>query len=362
MGGYVSPPNRMESQMRAKSSVPALLGCITLLAGCSEPASDARKGAVPKAGTAEVFTVAEREVDDLKAVIASVRSKRVVDARVRTPGTVATLKVVEGAHVEPGQVLGLVTDPKIALRIKASDAQIVALESRLTTAKAELDRTAELQRKGVSTQARLDQAKTAYDVATNELSAARAERSVIEKQVEEGQVLAPAAGRVLKVGVTEGSVVMPGESIATIAANEYLLRLEVPERHARFMQKGDTIKLGHRGLGADQAGEAQGRIVLVYPEIQGGRVIADAEVGNLGNYFVGERVLTWISAGKRKTLLVPLSLVTTRFGLDYVRLQGESGMTTEVVVQLGRQDTADGGGQLVEVLSGIRSGDRLVRK
>jgi acetyl/propionyl-CoA carboxylase alpha subunit len=63
-------------------------------------------------------------------------------------------------------------------------------------------------------------------VATNEVKAARSERLVAEQQVTEGQVLAPASGRVLKVPVTEGSVVMPGESVATIAANQYVLRFD----------------------------------------------------------------------------------------------------------------------------------------
>ncbi len=347
--------------MRATRTRAAVTCCFALLSGCSneQPTSQKKAGSPPP--PARTYTVGEQEIDDLKAIMATVRSKRIVEARVRTPGTVASLKLVEGAHVEPGQVLGLVADPKIALRIKASDAQIVAQESRLSTARAELERATDLQRKGVSTQARLDQAKTAFDVATNELSAAHSERSVIEKQVEEGQVLAPASGRILKVGVTEGSVVMAGESIATIAANEYLLRLEVPERHARFIQKGDIVKVGQRGLGAEQSGTVDGRIVLVYPEIQGGRVVADAEVDKLGTYFVGERVLVWISAGKRKSLLVPPDLVTKRFGLDYVRIADEAGRTTDVVVQLGPAGGLRSAPDLLEVLSGVRPGDRLVQ-
>lgn len=331
------------------------------LPGCSgEPSEPARKNAEP-ATPAVVFTAAELEVDDLKAVLATVRSKKVVEARVRTPGTVATLDVTEGAHVEPGQVLGLVADPKIALRLKASDAQIVALESRLATAKAELERTTELQKRGVAPQARLDQAKTGFDVATNELAAARSERDVIVRQAEEGQVLAPATGRILRVPVTEGSVVLAGESIATIAANEYLLRLEVPERHARFLQKGDRLKVGQRGLGPDQAGAIEGRIVQVYPEIQSGRVIADAEVAGLGDYFVGERTLAWISAGKRKRVVVPRELTFRRFGLDYVRV-ATTGAPVDVVVQLGQPAPSDGATPLVEALAGVRPGDRLVRQ
>ena len=53
-----------------------------------------------------------QEIDDLKSVYATVRSKDLIQARVRTPGTIASLKVDEGDSVEPGQVLALVGDPK----------------------------------------------------------------------------------------------------------------------------------------------------------------------------------------------------------------------------------------------------------
>ena len=152
-------------------------------------------------------------------------------------------------------------------------------------------------------QARVDQLRTAYDLAANELKSSQAERQVAEQQIAEGQVLSPAAGRVLKVPVTEGSVMMAGESVATIAANAYLLRLELPERHARLMKKGDPIRVGARGLSPDQKAVSEGRIIQVYPELQGGRVVADAEVATLGDYFVGERALVWISAGKRRTIV-----------------------------------------------------------
>ena len=331
-----------------------------VLSGCSRETTDSAKKKIEPATTAVAYTATEQEVDDLKAVLATVRSKKVVEARVRTPGTVATLNVVEGAHVEPGQVLGLVTDPKIALHIKASDAQILALESRLATAKVEFERTSELQKRGVAPQARLDQAKTAFDVATNELSAARSERAVIQRQAEEGQVLAPATGRILRVPVTEGSVVLAGESIATVAANEYLLRLEVPERHARFLQKGDKLMVGQRGLGPDQTGAIEGRIIQVYPEIQSGRVVADAEVQGLGDYFVGERTLAWISAGKRRSVVVPRDLTFRRFGLDYARVAA-AGAPIDVVVQLGQTLPSDRVAPLIEALAGVKPGDKLVR-
>jgi RND family efflux transporter MFP subunit len=313
------------------------------------------------AQTSETYHVALEEIDDFKSVFARVESRDRVEARVRTGGTVAELKVDEGAHVEPGEVLAVVVDSKIALRLKAVDAQLAALDSRLATATADYERARQLAARGVTPQARLDQSKSAFDSATNDLEAGRAERSVIERQAEEGQVLAPAAGRVLSVSVTEGSVMLVGESVATIAANEYLLRLELPERHARFMTEGDSVKVGARGLNGEARITGEGRIVQVYPELSNGRVMADAEAQGLGDYFVGERAQIWISAGKRKTFTIPADYLFKRHGLDYVKITRGGGPPLDVVVQPGLPVADRNGAERIEILSGLASGDELVR-
>ena len=260
-----------------------VLGVWWLVGGHSQPV---RAPLVLKNEPAKgrTHTVALLEIDDGKTVFATVRSKDRVEARARIAGTVVELKTDEGRSVQAGEVLAVVTDQKIALRLGAIDAQISGARSRAETAQADLDRTADLVRRGVLPQARLDQIRAAYDTAANEWKAAQAERAVVERQGEEGGVLAPAAGRVLRVPVTVGSVVLPGESIATVAANQYLLRLELPERHAPFIKAGDAIKVGARGLGADRQVIGAGRIVQVYPELQSGRVVADAEAELLARW------------------------------------------------------------------------------
>jgi hypothetical protein len=155
---------------------------------------------------------------------------------------------------------------------------------------------------------------------------------------------------------------MAGESIATIAANEYLLRLEVPERHAKHMRAGDSLQLGQRGLTANGKPISQGRISLVYPEIQSGRVIADAEVTGLGDYYVGERTLVFISAGKRQAIVLPAELTFKRFGLDYVRILNSDDQPIDVVVQLGQALKGPGSAPEVEILTGVKPGDRIVKQ
>ncbi len=326
----------------------AAFGMVLFLSGA--PASAQTAGAR--------HTVGISEIDDVKSVLATVRSKDRIEARVRTPGTVVTLQVDEGVSVKAGQPIAVVADPKIALRLKALDAQILGIESRLATARLDLERAEQLRARGVTPQARVDQLATAVDVAANELKSARAERLVVEQQATEGQVLAPADGRVLKVPVTVGSVVMPGESIATIAANAYLLRIELPERHARFLRQGDAIRVNGRGLAPGSAPASEGKIVQVYPELDGGRVIADAEVPGLGDYFVGERALVWISAGKRRAVIVPSTFIFSRFGLDFVRLVDGKGQVSDLVVQTGAPSAALGEAGR-EVLAGLAQGDVL---
>jgi hypothetical protein len=65
------------------------------------------------------------------------------------------------------------------------------------------------------------------------------------------------------------------------------LRLRVPERHAPIPKTGDKIRVDGAEFG-DQS--RNGVIDLVYPQIEDGRVIADATVENLGEYFVGDRL------------------------------------------------------------------------
>lgn len=307
------------------------------------------------------FNVKMSEIDDLKSVYATVRSTDRVQARARIGGTIADLKVDEGSEVETGEVLATVADQKLALKLKALDAQIEGLKAQQGNATREVERQETLIKRGFTPKARVDELQTQLEVVQNQLKSTQAERDVIMRQVKEGEVLAPASGRVLLVPVTVGTVVMPGESLATIAANEYVLRLELPERHARFIKKGDEIQVGARSL--EEAGKAlvKGEISQVYPELQSGRVVADATVAGLGTYFVGERVLVYISGGKRNGMVIPRDFVTTRYGYDFVRLDRDKKNAVDVVVQLGLAAELPGGASGVEVLGGLNPGDQILK-
>jgi membrane fusion protein, multidrug efflux system len=303
-------------------------------------------------GAAERFTVHANPIDDRKAVIATVEPVHQLVARARIGGTVATLRVKEGDFVKAEGEIALVADQKLALQMQALDSRIQSQQAQRDQAKMDFDRAQELQKRSAGTQTQLDQARTALDVADRNLAAIRADRQVIVQQATEGAVLSPGAGRVLRVPVSEGSVVLPGETIATLAEDKYILRLSLPERHAQYIKQGDPVLIGSRGLTATSSeGFRKGSVRLVYPEIQGGRVIADVNVEGLGDYFVGERTRVYISTGKRDAIVIPRDFLLHRSGVNFVRLKDG----TEVVVQPGGF-TEDG----IEILSGLKDGDELV--
>ena len=311
------------------------------------------------ARAAATFTVEARTVPDEKAVFATVESRNVVPARTRIGGTVTALKVQDGDHVTAGQVMATVRDEKLQLQITALNAEIAGLQSTLAQARIDLGRAEALAHSGAVSRQQLDRARTAMQVANSALSARIAQRSVTEQQMTEGAVLAPIAGRVLTVPVTDGTVVLPGDPVATVAEQNYVLRILVPERHALFLKLGDTVRLDGKELG--ETGPAFGTVTLVYPKIADGRVRADATAPGIGQYFVGERIRVWVPAGVRQAIVVPAGFVFTRFGLDYVRVQQKAGAPIDVPVQRGQPMPTKAMPDGLQILAGLTPGEVLVR-
>lgn len=313
----------------------------------------------PALHTPQTYLVVRSTISDEKAVFATIESANVVPARVRSGGTILELKVRQGDHVERGDLIAAVGDQKLALQVNSYAAQVQATQAQVAQARLEFDRAQRLITSGAIAKNMFDQARTTYNVALSNLKSINAQRAVVQQQEAEGQVLAPTAGRVITVPVTAGTVVMSGDVVATVAERDFVLRLEIPERHARYLKVGDPVRLdgGDLGLGRPRFGV----IKLVYPQVSNGRVAADATVAGLSDYFVGERVLVWVSAGQRSTIVVPDNFIVTRFGIDYARVWDAKAGPFDVPVQRGQALPRPQMPNGLEVLSGLKAGDRLLR-
>jgi len=309
--------------------------------------------ALPQALHAEGnYKVAPMQVTDWKTVFGQIEAKDSIPARARLGGTLVELSVTEGDLVQAGQPMGKVVDEKIVFQLGALDAQIAALESQLANAQSELTRGEELKARGVTTTQALDALRTQVDVYMSQIEAQKASRQVTVQQAAEGEVLAPITGRVLDVPVAKGAVVMAGESVATVGGGGFFLRVSVPERFAGAMREGDAISM------ENAAGTVEGKLVKVYPLIEGGRVNADVEVPDLNSNFVGERVLVKLPLAMREAVLVPAAMMTTHSGLDFVMVAGPEGPVERAVVP-GTHRTVDGV-EMVEIVTGLTGGEEVL--
>lgn len=298
-----------------------------------------------EAGTLVVQPVA---VPEWKAVYGRVEARDTLAARARVGGTLVSLDVSEGDAVKGGQRIAVVRDDKIDFQVSALDAQLKALAAQLQNAEGELVRGQTLVEKGVTTSQRLDQLRTQVDVFRNQIAATEAQRQVVVQQGAEGDVLAPNDGKVLTVPVTKGSVVMAGETVATLGGGGFYLRLSIPERHAALLEAGASLAVET----AD--GALEGRLAKIYPQIEGGRVTADVEVADLPTEFVDARVLVRVPVGMRQAILVPTSALSSRSGIDTLRISS-NGVESDRTVVLGERHGDD-----VEILSGLSAGDAVV--
>ncbi len=247
-------------------------------------------------------------------------------------------------------------DPKLALQGNGLASEIDALRVQLAQSRSDLHRAETLVATGAASRVLRDQLRTQVQVQVSTIEARASQSQMVAQQLAEGQVLAPAAGRILDLPYTEGTVVKSGEAIASVASGGYVLRLLVPEQQARFLKVGDPILIDAADL---PGGGAAGRITLAYPQIQGGRMVAEAQGTELGDYFVGKRVRVWVSAGERHRIVVPDHNLVTRFGLDYAKVR-TSGGVIEVPVQRGQPAPDPTMPDGVEILSGLATGDILI--
>ena len=288
------------------------------------------------------------EMVETKALFGRVESRFVVPARSRIGGTLTILDVTEGSEAKAGQVIARITDPKLESQLAAADARIASAKSQLENAETELARNEELLAKGATTTQRVDQVRTTVEVARNAVAEAQAARQVTATLIEDGNVLAPADGRVLSVPVRLGAVVMPGEPVATITGGGVFLRLAIPERHALGLTVGAVV---------DVEGGA-GVIEKVYPQIEQGRVIVDVAVDGLSDAFIGQRVLVRVPVAARQVLAVPDAAIEQRAGLDLVTIKTADGSVQVTVIP--GAEVAGPDGPLREILTGLRAGDTVI--
>lgn len=334
-------------------SAPLTLAAMLGLSACGDGARETSVTAAPEPAAA--LAVEARIVPDYKAVSAVLTNRDVGDARARIGGTLDRVLVREGDDVRRGQLLAIVVDQRLLLEARAGAAGVGAAQATAERARADLVRARRLFERGMYAKAHLDAAEAESRAADAQLNAARAQADAANALAEQGRVTAPADGRVTRLPIPKGAVVMPGDVVVAVSTGARVLRMELPESEAGFLRPEQEIRL----IAENDRAPRTARVRQVYPAIQGGRVMVDLDAVDFAGDFIGARVRVLVPTGKRSAYVIPQGYLLTRYGVDYVRLLHD-GRVVEVPVQRGARTSSEENPDGIEILSGLRDGDRIV--
>lgn len=322
---------------------------LTALAACAPSRADREPAAaVPAAGS----TAAVRDSVISATTTHDGVAQPVEQATVATKlmGTVAEVFVHEGDHVARGQPLVRIDARDVDARAAQSAAAVAAASAARDNAVIHATRMRRLYADSAAPKATLDAAETALAQAEAGLRAATAGGAEVESVRDYAIVRAPFAGVVTRRFVDPGAFAAPGMPLATIQdASQLRLSVTATPEVARALGRGAVLEATVDGRAARATVEG------VVPSAAGGVYTINAIVANPGlSLPAGTSATLTVRVGTRHALLVPAGALVREGDLVGVRVRTGSGVDLRWV------KAGDRVGSMIEILSGVRSGEQVL--
>ena len=319
--------------------------------------------ATPLAGaaalaTAEVQGGAAQRVD-LQSFDGVVEPVRQATLASQVAGAIVSLSVKAGDTVRAGQELVRIDARAASQNAQASAAQVDAARASLTVAGKDFERQQQLLQKQYISQAALERSQAQFDAAKAQVQALEAQSQAAQTQQRFYVVQAPFAGVVSEVPVTVGDLAMPGRPLLTLH-DPSALRVTATVAQSAVPRSLDTLQFELPGWsGASGLMNASGAALLPLVDAATHSAQIRFTLPALSGVVPGMFARVWLpavggAAGSTERLFVPSAAVVRRAELTAVYLVDAQGRPALRQVRLGRVQ-----GERVEVLSGVRAGDKV---
>ncbi|HUS36361.1 MAG TPA: efflux RND transporter periplasmic adaptor subunit [Verrucomicrobiae bacterium] len=373
----------------------AIAAALFFLAGCGKSESPKGKAAATDLETRVVRVVTAAEKDSERMLFANgiLAAKDQAALSVKVSGRLEEAPIDVGSVVKRGETIAQIQKRDYELQVQQSKAAVAAARARLglplegtedaidvkesslvKEARANLDeqtknreRITKLRDQGVLSQSELDTAEATYQVAVNKyqealqetnnrkamLAQRRAELNIAEQQLADTVVRAPFDGVVQERKASPGEYLMEGAPLATLVRIDPIrLRLEVPERDALAVRKGQRVRF--RVDGDTNSYVAQ--VDRLSPAIaQDNRMLQiEADVANDGRLRPGSFVRSEVVTDTVKAIVLPRNAIVTFAGVEKVFVFG-SGKAVERRVTTGPER-----GKEIEVTRGVKGGEIVI--
>jgi len=372
--------------MRRFASV-IVVAAAAVLAGCGgkeRPAPTAGQQAPITVNTAEVRRAT---LDDTFEAPGTVRARLSAVVSAKVTGYVQEVRVKVGDRVHAGQTLAVLAAQDLDAQVaRAAAAQLatqsgvqeaekarLAAQSNAALAAATYQRYQTLlEKRSVSRQefdeaeARHKSAKAGQEMADAVVARAVAGQRQAEAEVQAAKVTrgyavlaAPFAGIISEKRVEPGNLAMPGQPLCTVEqAGDFRLEATVEESKIAAIKLGDAARVSIEALGAS----VDGRVSEIVPAVEASSrsFVVKIDLPHVGAtprgrpYVSGLFGRATFRGGRREAIAVPETAVLRDGQLASVFVV-DGGVARQRLITLGAKS-----GELIEVLSGLNDGDRLI--
>ena len=325
---------------------------LLLLAGCDKKAEQ-KKAEIP----AIPVTVAQSELRKMELLEESVGALEsladpIVSAEVA--GRVAEVRAVAGSEVKAGQVLAVLDGRDAGLSRQAAQAEAGRVGTLSANQSRNLERLKQLREKNFISQAALDDAIAQNAAIENQLSGARAQLGLAERNLGKTNVVAPVDGRVEKQIAVSGQYVKVGDPMFQVVSLKKLrARLPFPETLSGQVRRGMAVQLSAAGSDA----MLTGKISEIRPMAGANNRAFDAYAmfDNPGTWRPGATVTaTVVLEAHQDAVTVPEQSVVLRPAGEVVYVV-EAGKARQRVVQVGINQNGR-----VEITGGLQADETVV--
>jgi len=345
-----------------------LAASASMIAGCHGGESDVTPGAVQTV-QAQVVETQQQQWPVTVESTGTVHSRETAVISAQVMGRIQQLLVHEGDDVRAGQTLVVLDDAALRAQVEQAQAGVTAAESAQAAAQTDaalaastLARYKQLEsQKSVSPQ-EMDEVSRRAGAASAGLEAARAQSDVARAQ-ESGartmlgytRLVAPFAGVVTARMADPGTMAAPGVPLLQVdQAAALQLQATVDESVIGMIRKGMKVPVKiDGGTSTSVVGTVAEMVPAADPSSHSFLVKIDLPASNqarAGMYGTAE-----FANGTRQAIAIPRSAVVARGSLNCVYVLDGQGVAQLRSITLG---VVQGG--LIEVLSGVSAGEKLV--
>jgi RND family efflux transporter MFP subunit len=352
--------------MKSLFSIFLLAASAAFFTGCHGDESAA--SAAIQTAPAQVVESRQLQAPVTVSATGTVRARETATISAQVPGRIQQVLVRAGDSVRTGELLVELEDAGLRASVeqaqgaaRAAESQVAAAEAQSNLAASTLARYRQLEaEKSVSPQEMDEVARRAEAMKAN-LEAARAGSRAAEAQesgartmLSYARITAPFAGVVTARLSDPGTLAAPGVPLLQVdQAGDLQLQVPVDESQIASIRKGMKLPVTIAGV----PGGMEGTVAEIVPAADPGShsFMVKIDLPTSPQLHAGVYGSVEISTGERQAIFVPRSAVVERGSLHCAYVLDGKGMAQLRYVTLGGQQ-----GNLVEVLSGISGGEKLV--